>query len=141
MAIGATTTPVQANDVVLEISTDNGSTYKKLVCLIKQGVEKTRSLNETETQCGVIPGLGPAKTTIPFEGAVNVIAVDEASTYVSYSDLLTIFEAGNAFKVRQKHPSADGAIFNFSGSCYLTELKLDQPVGNICTFSGSLSLF
>lgn len=141
MALAVTTVPVQGKDVVLEISTDNGTTWKTLVCLIKQAFEMTRSLNETETQCGTIPGVGSLKKVIPFEAAVNVNVVGEQATLLSYKDLNAIMESGSAIMARQKHPNADGAIFNNSGKCYLTDLKLDLPINNVCTFSGNLSLF
>lgn len=137
----ATTAPLNGVDVFLEISTDNGTTYKKVVCLIKQGIEKTRGTNETETQCGTIVGKGSLKRTIPLEGAVNDVITAEQTTYLSYKELDAIIEAGNAVMVRIKHPAATGDLLDLEGKAYLTELKLDLPVNNIATFSGSLNMF
>lgn len=136
-----TTAPVNGIDIFLEISTDNGTTYKKVVCLIKQGIDKSRGNNETETQCGTIVGKGSLKQSIPIEGAVNDVLTAEQVNYLSYTQLDAIITDGTAVMVKIKHPADTGAVVNLSGKAYLTDLKLDIPMNNVATFSGTLSLF
>lgn len=135
MALAIATTPLQGEDVLSEISTDNGVTWKAIVCLIKQGVEATRNVNKTNTQCGQLIGKGTLDLNIPVEGAVNV---DAPAGYVSYKDLQGMIKDFTSVMYRSKSP-ADGSKYYNGTNAYLTDLKLDVPVDNIATFSGTLT--
>lgn len=138
MALVATTAPVQGKDVLLSISTDNGVTHKTIVCLTKQGNELSATVNETETQCGNIVGIGTVKETIPFEGAVNVAPA--AEQHVSYKELKAIVKAGNAVMYKQSYATTPDVV-DSEGKAYITDLKSDMPVGNVVTFSATLRVF
>lgn len=139
MALSATTAPIQGKDVLLQVSTDNGTTYKTIVCLTKQGNELAATVNETETQCGNIVGVGTVKETITFEGAVNVVPALE-TTFLSYADLKTIVKAGNSVMFKQTYATTPDEV-DSEGKCYITDLKADMPVGNVVTFTATLRVF
>lgn len=124
----------QGEGVLAEVSEDSGTTWLKLVCLIKQGFETTRAVNKTPTQCGVQVGLGPLDNSVPLEGAINT---DPAAGYASYSKMQEWIDDGTALMFRQV---MDNDLYN-GISCYLTDLKLDIPVDDIAKFSGTLTGF
>lgn len=136
----STTAPIQGKDVLLSISTDNGTTWKKVVCLIKQGYELSMESTRTVTQCGALVGIGLATESIPFEGALNIVPAGDASTDLSFKELKTIAKAGNAIMYKQAY-AATPAIIDSEGKAYLKDLKADIPVNNVVTFSATLEAF
>lgn len=140
MAIDIAMVPVQGEDILLEVSDDNGENYYTLVCLIKQGWETTRNVNKTQTQCGTAIGKGILDNSIPVEGAVNVVE-DVVGTYASYKKMQSWINDFTPLLVRQLAPTADGASFTNRTGAYLTDLKLDLPVNDIAKFSGTLMGF
>lgn len=134
------TTPVQGEDILLEVSDDNGENWYKIVCLTKQGFEFTRNINRTNTQCGQLIGKGTPEMNIPVEGAVNVVP-DEVGGFASYKKMQVWAKDFIALKARQVAPTGDGSSFINQINCYLTDIKLDLPVDNIAVFSGSLTGF
>lgn len=133
-------TPVQGVDVVSEISTDNGTTYKKIICVTKKGWQIQNSANVTKTQCGPFVGLGGAEETVPVEGVVNVVTGDDADDYVSYAELKTLAKAGTSIMIRQQTSGGTPYISN-TGKAYLTDLNLDIPMDNVCTYSATFKIF
>ena len=126
---------VQQGELVLaEISADSGTTWLKLVCLIKQGFESTRQVNKTMTQCGQQVGLGSLDNTVPLEGAVNT---NPTSGYASYENMQSWLKNGTALMFRQ---IMDNGLYN-GINAYLTDLKLDLPVDDIAKFTGTLTGF
>lgn len=138
MALVATTAPIQGSDVLLGISTDNGATFKTVVCLTKQGNELAATVNEVETQCGPLVGIGTVKETITVEGAVNIVPV--AETHISYKELKAIVKARSAIKFEQTYADTPDVI-DSEGKAYITDLKHDAPVGNVVTFTATLKVF
>ena len=133
-------TPVQGIDVITEVSADNGTTYKKLVCMTKGGWQIQNQANVTKTQCGPFVGVSGAEETVPVEGVVNVIAGDDATDFVSYAELKAWVKAGTALLVRQQTGGATPYVTN-NGKAYLTDLNLDVPMDNVCTFTATFKIF
>lgn len=138
--IDVATTPVQGEELLLKVSDNNGVDWYTLVCVIKQGIEQTRNVNKTNTQCGQLIGKGTIDRKIPVEGAVNVIPDDIVNNagFASYKKMQEWFENFTSLLVDQRHPDNDGLSFANKGPAYLTDLKLDAPVDNICTFTATL---
>lgn len=137
------TVPVQGEELLLKVSDDNGANWYTLVCLVKQAFEATRNVNKTNTQCGQLIGKGTLDTSVPVEGAINVIPDDlvNGAGFASYKKMQTWMKDFTALLVDQRHPDNDGASFANKINAYLTDLKMDAPVDNICTFSGTLTGF
>ena len=138
MPLVATTAPIQGVDVLFKISTDNGENYKTVVCLTKQGNELAASVNELETQCGTLVGIGSVKETISIEGAVNIVPV--AETHLSYKDLKAIIKARQPVMYQQTYADTPDVI-DSEGKAYITDLKHDAPVGNVVTFTATVKPF
>ena len=136
MSLAVAVTPAQGEDILLEVSVDGGTTWLKVFCLIKQGFDAARNVNKTNTQCGQLIGKGTLDFSIPVEGAVNVAVV---AGYASYKQMQSWIDSFTALMARQKAPTSTGADFYNGINCYLTDLKLDMPVDNIATFSGTLT--
>lgn len=137
------TVPIQGDDLILEVSDDNGDNWYKIVCLIKQGFEFTRNPPKTNTQCGQLIGKGVPEMSIPIEGALNVVddvLVDNAG-YASYKKMQGWAKDFPALKARQLYPAGAGGDLTNRINCYLTDLKMDAPVDNIITFTGTLMGF
>lgn len=139
--IDKATIVAQGEDLLLKVSDDNGANYFTLVCLVKQGMEKTRNINKTNTQCGQQIGKGTIDRGIPVEGVIDTSIVDEAGGYASYKKMNEWFENFTPLIVDQRHPVNDGANFANKGPAYLTDLKLDAPVDNLVTWSATLTGF
>jgi predicted secreted protein len=128
-------------DLLVSISTDNGTTYKTLVCLTKSANALTRAVNKTVTQCGVFVSKGgAAEETVTIEGVVNVVVAAENANFLSYKELRAFVKNGTAVQVKQAN-SDDGTGVEITGDAYMSELNLDAPVDNIATFTATLNLF
>lgn len=134
MALNIATNAQQGDAVLAEVSADGGTTWLKLVCIIKQAFEATRNVNKTMTQCGQLVGKGVLDLSAPIEGAVNT---DAPATYASYAEMQTWCKNFTALMFRQV---MDNGLYN-GINCYLTDLKLDLPVEDIGKFSGTLTGF
>lgn len=143
MIQGINTVPVQGEELLLKVSDDNGVNWYTLVCLVKQGFKYSRNVNKTNTQCGQLIGKGTPEMSIPVEGAINVIADDIVNNagFASYKKLCEWADNFTALLVKQEHPENDGASFKNQMNAYLTNIDMDAPVDNICTFSGTLEGF
>lgn len=136
--ITVATTAVQGEDVLFEASEDNGVTWLKLVCLIKQDFEATRNVNKTNTQCGPLIGKGTLETGAPVEGAVNVAA---PAGYASYAKLQEWMKEFTPVLVRQQSPTLTGSDLKNQTAAYMTDLKLSMPIDNIATFTAQFTGF
>lgn len=134
-------TPVQGKLILLELSPDDGATWYTLQCLIKQGLNGTRTTNTKATQCGTSIGLGPTDIKVPFEFDYNSTpdaAVAGIGT-ASCVQMMQWFIDGQLLLFRQMYP-ADGSVFYRSGSTYITDYNEEEPVDNVITASGNLSV-
>lgn len=132
--VGFNATPLNGDDILAELSFDNGENFETIVCLIRQGTEVSRNVTEVNTQCGLLLGKGVLNRNHPVEGAVNI---STAAGYLSYAKLQEMINDWIPAIFRQQH-GVEGANLLNQGSVYLTELSLDSPVDNIVTFTGTL---
>jgi hypothetical protein len=124
--------------VVLEISTDTGTTWKKTVCEISSGANFTRETttapidkctDETAPQQITLLGYG---ARFPFEAYVSDSpAVGE----LTYGDYLTLFTNGTKVKVRRQYDNT-GSDFYVTADAYLLTLGETSPADGFVTFSG-----
>jgi hypothetical protein len=139
---------LQGKKVYLRISPDGGTNKYVLVCLIKQGFEGDIAVNETETQCETLVGLGSNKNKFTFEAAINTSPAALVSNLgeCSHQKLLEWYNAQTELTIEQFLPTvgtplvADAAFYK-SSKGYITQYKDDAPVNDIIKCSGAFSLF
>lgn len=123
---------IQGVDVKIQLSSD-GVTYKTLVCETQSQMQLQRQINETRTKCGggtTEIGLGAKTYTITGSAAIETAP---AGTEVSYSQLLTWFEAGTLIYVKYESPTASGTNFYHQGQAYITDLNVQAQTDQVVT--------
>jgi predicted secreted protein len=132
---------IAGKDVVTEISTDAGVTWKKFICEITNTVNKTRETTTSPlTKCDTasaaqeITLLGYSWTT-DFEALVDTAPT---TSQVTYQDINTLFVNGTSFQWRRQYDNTGSEFFE-SGSAYVTSLSSPAPVDGFVGFSGTLT--
>lgn len=126
---------------VLEISTDTGTTWKPLICLLSNDLNMTReTLTAPFTKCDTVNAaqeITPTALTweMPFDALI-----DDSPTVsqVTYADMLTLMNNGTTVLVRQQY-NGSGSEFYTSGSAILTSLSGTFPADGFMGYSGTFS--
>lgn len=132
---------IRGQEVLLQISSDGGTTWKDLICAISNDVNKTRETTTAPfTKCNVSTAaqeLTPLGYTweMPFDALVDD---SPTSTQLTYGDLNTIFLNATVVKVRQQYDNTGDEFFD-SGSAILTSLSSARPADGFVGFSGTFS--
>jgi hypothetical protein len=124
--------------VVMEVSTDTGTTWKSTICETTSGFNFTRETttapidkctDETAPQEISLLGYG---IRLPFEAYVDdAPGVNE----LTYGDYLTIAANGTMVKLRRQHDNT-GSDFYVTVDAYLLSLSETSPADGFVTFSG-----
>jgi hypothetical protein len=128
---------IQASGVPIEFSSDNGVTWKSLVCLKSYNVPLTRSTNESETFCGKSVGLG-AESFNPQGNAVCSTTPD--SDEVTLNQMIIWWKNKTELLFRTAYPTASGAAgslgdeFFLKGSCYVISANLVFSTNDVVNF-------
>lgn len=124
--------------VVLEISTDNGVTWKSTICETSSGANFTRESTtspltkcDTATAAQEITTLGYS-ARFPFDALVDDAPL---STQMTYGDYLTIFVNGTMVKVRRQYDNT-GSDFYVTADAYLLTLSEASTADGFVSFSG-----
>lgn len=133
-----TNSTINAKDMPIELSFDNGVTWKILVCLKSISIPLNVPVTEEETYCGPKVGVGAVKFNPSGEA---VCETRPAATEVSFDDLLEQMNAGTSFLWRVRNPTSGsvGVGLYLSGSCKCTELELTGEAGGLVNFSFTLT--
>jgi predicted secreted protein len=133
---------IQGRSFFLYLSDDNWTTKYKVVCLEGQNLDAERSVQETDTQCGVLVSFGNAKATIQATGVCNTTpaAVAAGAGEASYKKLQTWFWANTALLFKRQSPDAAGTDLNQEGTCYISKLGDSAQVDGKLIFSMTLSV-
>lgn len=129
--------------VTLQVSTDNGTTYKTLICETSSGINMTRETTTSPlTKCDsatVSPDLTTlaAGATFPFDALVDDSPL---TTQVTYGDLLTIFANATKVKLKREYPAGTGTKFYTSADAYLTSLSEASTADGFTSFTGEFSM-
>jgi predicted secreted protein len=132
---------IAGQGVVLQISTDTGTTWKSLICEITNTSNFTRETSTSPlTKCDTATA---AQTVIPlgYSWSMDFDAlVDTAPTtgQVTYTDMKTLAVNGTTFLVRRQYDNT-GSEFYESGSVIITSLSSPAPVDGYVGFSGTLT--
>lgn len=127
--------------VLLQISTDTGTTWKDLICAISNDMNMTRETQTSPfTKCDVVTAaqeITPLGYTweMPFDALV-----DDAPTItqLTYADMLTLFVNGTTVMVRQQY-NGTGSEFYTVGNAILTSLTSARPADGFVEFAGTFS--
>lgn len=131
-------TTIQSNLIPIEISSDSGTTYKKLVCNQTWKLGQSVSVSEEETDCGTLVGLGSNKWSFDAAGVLNSTP---ESTEISHEGLNTLFAAQTLILVRAQYPASGspGADLYAVGSAYITSLEVDKSTGSLMKFTATFT--
>lgn len=133
-----TNSTINAKDMPIELSFDNGSTWKILVCLKSINIPLTVPVTEEETYCGTKVGVGQVKFNPAGEA---VCETRPLTTEVSFDDLVEVMNAGTSFLWRVRNPTSGSVGFGLylSGSCKCTEATLTGEAGGLVNFTFTLT--
>ena len=126
----------------IEIDVAGGSSYKTLVCLRTSSVSTSATVNEDETNCGVLTSVGEAKFSFDFDA---VCETAPGGSSISYKDLLTVLVNKTKITVRFQNPtvtgSSIGTVYYHQCEAYVTDLTLNQDAagGAYINFSGTIT--
>lgn len=127
---------IESNDVVTEVSTDSGTTWKTLICETTGGFEFTRDESEApRTKCDS-DATGKTITPTGYSWSMPFDAlVDDApdGTQVTYADCLSWAVNKTLVMVRRTKATE----FLTSGSAYLMQLSESSEVDGYVAFSGT----
>ena len=101
-------TTVQSVNVPIQLSFDNGTTWKNLVCLTNTTSPLANSLNAQESYCGNFQGQGIP--TMDFSGEA-ICDFTPGATEVSLHDLESAMLASQVLIARQVYPGT-GSVGN-----------------------------
>jgi hypothetical protein len=131
---------IQGSTQSVDISLDNGSTWESLICLRTSSVNGTVDSTVEQTNCGTFTSIGKPNMTVDFDAICETAPTSEQ---VSYSALLTAFNAGTQIVVRVQNPvvtgSSAGASYYHKFDGYVTSLTLNQSTTEFINFSGTIS--
>lgn len=127
---------IQSTLVPLELSED-GVTFKTLVCLEGYNIPVSTSTTETETFCGKSVGLGSQSFNPTGTG---VCKPDKSTSEITYDDMLNWQLNKTLIYFRSAYPSGGsvGAPIFLAGQCYVTETDLIFQTSEVVKFSFTL---
>lgn len=126
-------TQVDFNDQLVEVSLDGGTTFKTLVCLEGFDTNFTNEVTETETQCGVVTGVGETKAATNYTGTCNTTPETDE---ISFTDLLAAQVAKTIAVVRVSQGTL-GADWYYSFSARFTNLVHTGTSKDVMKFNGT----
>src|SRR6516164_3070288 len=95
-------TAIQSVNVLLEISQDNGSTYKYIICIEGFTLTNTSPTSDADTQCGRYVGTGIEGSQIQGTG---VLGQYPATNQLAYTDVTLLQFNGTLVKYRIQYPT------------------------------------
>jgi predicted secreted protein len=132
---------VPGSDLVLEISTDDGTTWKQLICEISNTFNFTRETQtspftkcDSATAAQEIAPLG-SSWSLDFDA---LLSTSPAGTQVTYSDIITLAVNGTSFKVRRQYDNTGSDVYE-TGSALITSFSSQAPADGFVGFSGTMS--
>lgn len=129
---------IAGKDIVLQISTDDGTTWKDLICEISNTGNFNRDTTTSPlTKCDTASA-AQELTLLGYTWGFDFEALTDTApsgTQVTYADLLTLFVNGTDFLVKR---AVTGEFYE-SGTVYLTSLSSPATVDGFHSFSGTMS--
>lgn len=131
---------IQGSAVVLEVS-DDGVTYKTLVCEEDSQMDLSNDVTTTKTKCSTFKGISAVDATISGNAVCNADPdVDE----VSYNDVQTWQKLKTQKYFRYRNAAQGsftaGQAFEHTGVGYFTQSTLTAPGDDVVKFSFTFSV-
>ncbi len=129
---------INAKDMPIELSFDNGVTWKALVCLKDISVPLNAPVTAEDTYCGKKVGVGD----VEFNPSGNAVCeVTPAVNEVSADELVQKMVAGTSFLWRIQNPTVGsvGVGLYYSGSCKATNVTITGTANGLVSFSFTLT--
>jgi hypothetical protein len=129
---------IQSSDMPIELSFDNGVTWKDLVCLTDYQIPLNSPVTATDTFCGKKVGVG----NIEFNpsGTATCEVIPDAGE-ASASELLDVQNAKSSIRFRVQNPQSGsvGQLLYIAGSCKVTNVTIIGTANNLITFTFQLT--
>lgn len=125
---------INAKDMPIELSFDNGSTWKVLVCLKDINIPLQTPVTAEDTYCGKKVGVG----LIEFNPSGNAICeTNPDADEVSADELIELMNAGTSFLWRVQNPltGSVGRGLYLSGSCKCTQCNITGTANGLVSFA------
>lgn len=130
---------IQSTFVPLELSEDQGVTWKQLVCLENYQVNVSPQTTKTTTFCGVAIGSGP----IDFSASGSAICeAIPSGSQVTFNKILNWANIKEQIAFRAQYPGSGGsagANFFIEGDCLVTKATLKFAAADVVKFDFELS--
>lgn len=130
---------IQGELAPLYLSSDNGITWKALVCLETYNIPLATEVNEVNTNCGLAVGLGPVKFT-PQGSAV--MEASPSGLQVTYHEMVQWQVAKTTLMFKTEYPPSGGQYgvnVALSGTCLVTATDLTAQIGQVIKFTFTLT--
>jgi hypothetical protein len=129
---------INAKDMPIELSFDNGVTWKVLVCLKDISIPLNAPVTAEDTYCGKKVGVGD----VEFNPSGNAVCeVNPAVGEVSSDELVQKMDAGTSFLWRIQSPISGsvGVGFYYAGSCKCTNVTITGTANGLVSFAFTLT--
>jgi hypothetical protein len=131
---------IQGSTQSVDIDVTGGTDWDSLVCLRTSSVNGTTDSTVEQTNCGTFTSIGKPNMSVDFDAICETAPT--AGTQISYSAMLTAFNAGTEINVRVQSPAfsgtSAGAIYYQQFKGYITSLTLNQSTTEFINFSGTI---
>lgn len=131
-------TYVQSSANPLELSFDNGSTWKVLVCPTNWTRNLAATLTETDTiTCGTLQGAGTPKFDFSGEAVTDI---DPGALQCSQEDLEGVLLTSTPILARVRYPSSGSisSLLYLRGSVYVESVGQKNQANDLIKFDFSL---
>jgi len=120
---------INANDVFLYISEDEGVTLKLVVCLTEAGASSSKSSTTVDTRCGTKVATGNSTATITGTATLDD---DPQGTDISGNEIWALHNADTEVMAIIKNVS--GSVYR-AGTAKITDVSDTYTQGNLATFN------
>jgi hypothetical protein len=125
---------INAKDMPIELSFDNGVTWKVLVCLKDLSIPLQTPTTAEDTYCGKKVGVGE----IEFNPSGNAICETRPDNdEVSADELIEKMAAGTSFLWKVQNPTSGSVGYGLylSGSCKCTQCNITGNANGLVSFA------
>jgi hypothetical protein len=128
---------IQSVNLPIEISQDNGVTYKSIICIEGFAVTNTSPTNDADTACGRFVGIGIEGSEIQGTG---VVAMFPTASQLSYQDITTFQFNLTQVKYRTQYPSTGsiGGYLYQTGQALFSVTSIQDAAGQVVKFGFTL---
>lgn len=117
---------VTSRSIPIELSFDNGSSYKTLVCVQTKTFNLTVPTTENDTDCGLKVGTGVLRVAI---SGTAIVETRPSATECSHQEIVNVMKTGTSVLFRFQNPTSGstGVGLYIAGSCKITGDNLTGP--------------